>query len=343
MNHEEYVNRLFELEIDAEPIEKYINMQTKILHRCINNHEWYVKPTHLVHSKSGCPHCSGMVRKTTKQHIAEIAPISFMGEYKNAHSKLTYECIKGHTWESTPHTILNVLKSGANGCPKCSKNYSPSTEEYSLKLNPSIKCIDNYINSRTPILHECVECSTQWKASPGNILQGTGCPKCAGTKQKTHEEYCVELNKYGIVPIDTYLSNKKSLLHKCAEKGHQIYTTPANMLFKMMGCPFCREGRPYKLYFIEFIYNNEKYYKVGVTSKSAVDRISSIKPKSGTVTTVLMELDFDTFGLAVYEEQRLLKKYSEYRTRVSFVNNGNTEFFTENILLREPCYNTNIV
>lgn len=343
MNHKEYLQRLFELEIDADPVEPYINMNTKIAHECINGHIWKVKPSHLVHSKSGCPHCSGMARKTTAQHRIEVAPIIFLGEYKNARSKLTYECIKGHAWESTPHTILNVRKSGANGCPRCSKNYSPNTEEYSLKLKPSIICIDEYINSIIPILHECTECSIQWKASPGNVLQGTGCPECGGRKQKTHEEYCAELDKYGIIPLDIYSNNKKSLLHKCTEKGHQIYTTPVNMLFKMLGCPFCRKGSPYKLYFIEFIYNNEKYYKVGITSKSAVDRVSSMRPKSGIIVTVLLEIDFDTFGLAIYEEQRLLKKYSEYRTRVSFVDNGNTEFFTENILLREPCYNINIV
>lgn len=343
MTHEEYLDRLSNLEITIKPIEKYINMQTKIMHKCVNDHEWKVKPSHLVHSGSGCPHCSGKARKTTEQHKKEVHPLKVLGEYKNAHSKLVYECTNGHTWESTPHTVLNVRKAGASGCPKCSKNYSPSTEEYNLKLNNNITCVEEYVNSQTPIKHVCNICDATWKASPNNILRGTGCPECGGTRKKTHEEYCAELSRYGIAPLEAYVSNKKSLLHKCLEHGHQIYTTPVNMLFKMMGCPFCRKGTPYKLYFIEFIDKNKKYYKIGVTSRDALSRISSLRVTPGIVINVLMEVDFDTFGLAVYEEQRLLKKYDQYRTRATFVSNGNTEFFTENVLLREPCYSTNTV
>lgn len=38
--------------------------------------------------------------------------------------------------------------------------------------------LEEYIDSRTPIMHACTE-GHEWKARPSNILSGSGCPSCA--------------------------------------------------------------------------------------------------------------------------------------------------------------------
>lgn len=42
--------------------------------------------------------------------------------------------------------------------------------------------MENYIDSRTPIKHECLKDHT-WKATPGSILSGSGCPYCSRSKR----------------------------------------------------------------------------------------------------------------------------------------------------------------
>ena len=56
-SHEQYVLELAEKNPDIEVIEKYINANTNIMHRCVVcGHEWMVRPNHLLHGL-GCPSC----------------------------------------------------------------------------------------------------------------------------------------------------------------------------------------------------------------------------------------------------------------------------------------------
>ena len=46
----------------------------------------------------------------------------------------------------------------------------------------SIAVLTEYQNDRTKVELLCNNCSHQWKATPNNLLHGTGCPNCAGSK-----------------------------------------------------------------------------------------------------------------------------------------------------------------
>lgn len=62
-------------------------------------------------------------------------------------------------------------------------NKLKTTEVYSAELSTrNIVVLGEYINSIIKILHKCNICETQWEATPGNIIRGTGCPKCAKLK-----------------------------------------------------------------------------------------------------------------------------------------------------------------
>jgi hypothetical protein len=55
--HEEYEQKLFEKELDAFPVEKYVNNKTAILHECLEGHQWRAQPTNILDGH-GCPKCA---------------------------------------------------------------------------------------------------------------------------------------------------------------------------------------------------------------------------------------------------------------------------------------------
>ncbi len=76
---------------------------------------------------------------------------------------------------------IRAKKLGIKG-PKSTDLLKWNNEIYDNKLFETqldVYRIEDYINSRTPILHECSK-EHQWKAKPANIIHSlTGCPKCA--------------------------------------------------------------------------------------------------------------------------------------------------------------------
>lgn len=57
MSHEEYVQRLYDINPNVICMEKYFDMKTPILHKClIHDYEWMVAPNNLMRGH-GCPKC----------------------------------------------------------------------------------------------------------------------------------------------------------------------------------------------------------------------------------------------------------------------------------------------
>ena len=57
MTPQEYIDKLYEVSPDIVSLEDFINVKTKIRHKClICSHEWYVTPESLL-SGTGCPQC----------------------------------------------------------------------------------------------------------------------------------------------------------------------------------------------------------------------------------------------------------------------------------------------
>lgn len=55
--HIEYEQALLSREVEAYPLELYIDSRTPISHSCIEGHEWKARPSNIL-SGSGCPTCS---------------------------------------------------------------------------------------------------------------------------------------------------------------------------------------------------------------------------------------------------------------------------------------------
>lgn len=57
LSHEDYENKLDEIQSECFPMERYVNNKTPILHECSRSHRWLVRPKHVLEGR-GCPTCS---------------------------------------------------------------------------------------------------------------------------------------------------------------------------------------------------------------------------------------------------------------------------------------------
>lgn len=188
--HEEYINEVKDKNPNIEVLGVYVDAKTAILHKCkIDGYEWYAKPNNILSGK-GCPMCAGNIKFTHEQYVEMVSNINpyikVLGQYINAQTHILHRCTKHDIeWMAIPECILN-----GKGCRECMKEKirlknSKTHEQYVEELhsiNPNIIVIEKYCNANTPILHQCVLCGNTWKASPANILYGTGCPKCNASK-----------------------------------------------------------------------------------------------------------------------------------------------------------------
>ncbi len=97
---------------------EYKNKELKLKWKCGREHVWEAT-AHAVKCGTWCPECVGKKKlgiKKMKEIAKERGGKCLSKEYKNRRSKLTWQCEKGHTWESTPKNI----KAGS-WCPECRK------------------------------------------------------------------------------------------------------------------------------------------------------------------------------------------------------------------------------
>ena len=121
----------------------------------------------------------------------------------------------------------------------------------------NIEILGEYINNKTKIKCKCKIDGHEWKATPHNLLNGTGCPKCSGNiKNKTTEYFINELKEINdnIEILGEYISNKAKIKCRCKIDKYEWEATP-NSLLSGQGCPKC--GGTIKLTHKEFM---EKFY-----------------------------------------------------------------------------------
>jgi hypothetical protein len=192
---------------------RYINNGTALLWECNNGHKW---KTSLAHIRNGswCPECMkvNLANKfrmkngvTAAQKIAKKKNGKCLStKYINNHTKMWWECSKGHRWEAT----LANIKIGT-WCPECAGIKKLSLDvanETAIKMGG--KCLsDKYINSETKMTWECA-CGHIWQAKLGHIRQGHWCPKCGSleTAKKSNKACILKHWKTGseIVCVASY-------------------------------------------------------------------------------------------------------------------------------------------
>lgn len=214
--HEQYVHEVSLINPSIEVLDTYINARTPIAHRCnLDGYIWDAAP-YAVLRGDGCPKCAGNARKTHSEYVQELKDINHyievLEEYRGANTRILHKCnIDGYKWLSTPANILFGY-----GCPECSRRrlsdrFSKTHEQYVRELsvtNPNIEVLEEYVNSKTPILHKCKIDGNEWKAAPGNILFGQGCPKCQSSKGEKRIAQWLQENNITYVQQKTFTECK---------------------------------------------------------------------------------------------------------------------------------------
>lgn len=207
ITQEDFENRLKEIHGDKYTIiGKYTKRINKIETKCnVCGNVWNPRGHDLLQG-SGCPKCAGNILKTQEQFLEEFkkvhnGEIECLGEYINKRTKLSFKHIVcEHIWEASPENILR-----GTDCPKCArvirnqkqtKTYEKFLKELKEIHGDEIECLEEYINSHTPISFKHIVCGHIWKAAPQDILRGTGCPKCASSKGEKYIQQILE--KYNI-------------------------------------------------------------------------------------------------------------------------------------------------
>jgi Zn finger protein HypA/HybF involved in hydrogenase expression len=168
---------------------EYIDAKTKLEWQCKAGHSWFATPNHI---KNGtwCPTCSQKnVSDSQRLNIKVAQNLAtknsgkcLSNEYKNARTKLLWECDKGHQWTA----VYDSVRKGT-WCPSCNGNLKKELKDcqnYALKFN-GICLSKEYVNEHTNLIWKCDKGHT-WSASPNNVKRGQWCPKCgnASVSQK---------------------------------------------------------------------------------------------------------------------------------------------------------------
>lgn len=263
ITHEEYVQRVTEINPNIEVIEEYKGIKIPILHKCLaHNIEWMVRPEYIVQGR-GCSECiKENSYKTHKEYVEEVAKVNsnikVVGEYVGARIKILHRCeIDGYEWYAYPFDIVRGI-----GCPKCASNsvgykIKKTHDEYVKNLaliNHNIEVIGRYVNARTPILHKCKIDGYEWIVRPNNILSGQSCPICSGKAIGQPPEYknSIWASEYKEM-FSKYLTEeqmKTNMPHShkkinaiCPECGKYKMISPDRIL-KGFGC-ICGDGISY--------------------------------------------------------------------------------------------------
>lgn len=168
---------------------------------------------------SGCPACSGKIRKSFETFVNDANKVhnGFYiyndRNYINAKTKIGITCpIHGVFWQ-TPTNHLNGC-----GCPKCKseklkKVFSSNTHEFEKKSvikhngKYSYKRTE-YCDNSTDVIITC-PIHGDFKQSPHNHLQGKGCPICGNNLSKCEDEIHDFISGLGIEII----KKDKKVLH----------------------------------------------------------------------------------------------------------------------------------
>lgn len=205
-----------------------------------------------------------------------------------------------------------------------------------------------YLAQRTPSYITCPK-HGDFLQNLANHLNGKGCSLCARERIGASQ-----------VLSNEQFKTRSSIIHKgiydYSKVVYKNYYTPVTIICHThgdfiqkpsehlagSGCQTCGEitkrkkylSIPTRLYYIKITTPlGNILYKLGITTKSVSERYYN-EAKSGCTIELLKEYVFSTGYLAYEEEQRLLKRYKNFKYLGPnvLIKGGNSELFTEDIL-----------
>lgn len=158
---------------------EYTSSKQKIKYICPNGHKHSMR---LDHWRRGirCPYCSGKFKKSIEyiKPFIESEDYSLLSkQYKNANTKLTIKCPKGHIYRTSWHN----WQSGGHRCPVCNGGVKKDVLEVNTVFeNEGYQVVGEFINANTPINVVCPNGHEYYVSISNFESKGSICPKCSG-------------------------------------------------------------------------------------------------------------------------------------------------------------------
>ena len=212
-------------------------------------------------------------------------------------------------------------------------------QNYTESLRGHFELLGEYTNTRTPTLHKCLTCNTEWVVPPKYInvylQKGRSCPVCTPSTRK-YPDHIIDsiLAKAGMTRLSPYLGalEKMTLRHTC---GYEYNTTYA-IIKAGKGCPKCNRNFNSRIsdisqeaifYILDVVTNTEHFIKVGVTTKASAQPRANDVMRSIGVKNITKCSPIHTFKgcsiLIVALEREVLSNIPIYSASIKF--SGHTE------------------
>jgi len=220
LSHEEYCNRLKDINPTVVPLEKYKGNKIGIKHKClIHNYVWKIMPGSILNG-SGCKFClserlSKSQAKTQEQYESELKDkhpdIICIDTYINNHTAIAHKCLKcGHEWKADPGNII----SGGTGCPQCTISRGENMikrylDNHNISYIPQYRfdgCKDKYtlpFDFYLNIQNKCIEYDGKQHFRSDCFFGGEDGLKYRQLHDKIKDEYC-EQNNIPLLRIPYY-------------------------------------------------------------------------------------------------------------------------------------------
>jgi len=193
--------------------EEYINPKISIKWKCSNGHIWEA-PWKGMYDGRWCWQCHieslRLGIEIAKQIATERGGKCLSEKYDNWHTKLEWQCDKGHRWSACLDNIKNQLQ----WCPECALDKTRLSIEDCRKAASKFggKCLSTeYKNAKSIIELECKN-GHRWKTVASIILhQNKWCPRCRDKSQnvlaenikKLYTGFSIEQKYRGFVWLNT--------------------------------------------------------------------------------------------------------------------------------------------
>ncbi len=195
-------------------------------------------------------------RKTNEVFINEVFELvgdeySLLSEYTNKRTQVKIRHNKdicdNYEYDVYPNNLLKGTR-----CPKCAvinrtKTIEQFKEEIFVLVGFEFSLLSEYEHDKKKIKfrHMNESCGNhEFSMTPNSFLQGQRCPKCGGTKKKTHEEFISEMFKlvgseYEVLCTYINTETKMTFIHNNEScKNYEFEMTPHSFLSGKR-CPKC--------------------------------------------------------------------------------------------------------
>jgi hypothetical protein len=156
----------------------------KLMWECRNGHIWEAV-SYKIRFGNWCAICAGVtafsiedLRDVAKNRGGRVLST----QYKNAYTKVLWECTHGHQWWAR----FCDIKNNKSWCPFCAGKKT-ITDMYERAQNHKGKCLSKeYFNEKIKLEWECEKGHVFWR-TPQSVLRGNFCPECSSLES---EKFC---------------------------------------------------------------------------------------------------------------------------------------------------------